>query len=137
MHALPSTLSFPSCLTHPVAAAMMHPPSASLAGQQLAESWLMPKLWPISWAMVAATPMEFSEWSCTGRDSGQEDCCSQPPTLPLLLAKPHSLIKARAFNYMLHLPIIWDGWRTDKERMAGSVISTSHVRNEHSKSFNK
>lgn len=31
-------------LAFPVAAAMMHPPSAALAEQQSAESWLMPKL---------------------------------------------------------------------------------------------
>ena len=42
--ALPSSPSSASRLTHPVAAAMMHPPSAALAEQQSAESWLMPKL---------------------------------------------------------------------------------------------
>lgn len=26
-------------------------------------SWVMPKLWPISWAMVDATPMGFLRWS--------------------------------------------------------------------------
>lgn len=26
-------------------------------------SWLMPRLWPSSWAMVDATPMELSVWS--------------------------------------------------------------------------
>ena len=41
---LPSSLYSASRLTHPVAAAMMHPPSAALAEQQSAESWLMPKL---------------------------------------------------------------------------------------------
>lgn len=50
--------------THPVAEAMMQPPSAAGVLQQPAESWFMPKLCPISWAMVAATPMALSEWSC-------------------------------------------------------------------------
>lgn len=43
---------------------MMQPPSAAGVVQQPAESWFMPKLCPISWAMVAATPMALSEWSC-------------------------------------------------------------------------
>ncbi|KAG7259104.1 hypothetical protein CRUP_036584 [Coryphaenoides rupestris] len=43
---------------HPVAAAMTQPPSSAVASTQQPEwSWLMPKLWPISWAMVAAAPM--------------------------------------------------------------------------------
>lgn len=49
---------------YPVAAAMMQPPSSALAWQQSFTSWLMPKLWPISCAMVAATPTADSEWSC-------------------------------------------------------------------------
>ncbi|TNN30744.1 hypothetical protein EYF80_059105 [Liparis tanakae] len=53
----------PELRTYPVAAAMMQPPSSALARQQPAASWLMPKLWPISWAMVAATPTADSEWS--------------------------------------------------------------------------
>jgi len=51
--------------TYPVAAAMMQPPSSASALQQPAASWLMPKLWPISCAMVAATPTADSEWSCS------------------------------------------------------------------------
>lgn len=50
--------------THPVAEAMMQPPSSARVVQQPDESWFMPKLWPISWAIVAATPMALSEWSC-------------------------------------------------------------------------
>lgn len=73
----------PSCLTHPVAAAMMHPPSAALAEQQSAESWLIPKLWPISWAMVAATPMAFSEWSCMGREFRSGRQVLRPHPYPL------------------------------------------------------
>lgn len=49
---------------YPVAAAMMQPPSSPLAGQQPSVSWVIPKLCPISWAMVAATPTADSEWSC-------------------------------------------------------------------------
>lgn len=51
--------------THPVAAAMTQPPCSALASmQQPSWSWLMPTLWPISWAMVAAAPIGTSEWSC-------------------------------------------------------------------------
>lgn len=49
---------------YPVAAAMMQPPSSALAWQQPVLSWVIPKLWPISCAMVAATPTADSEWSC-------------------------------------------------------------------------
>lgn len=50
---------------HPVAAAITQPPCSAVAStQQPSWSWLMPKLWPISWAMVAAAPMDNSEWSC-------------------------------------------------------------------------
>lgn len=57
------------CLSHPVAAAMMQPPSSALAWQQSVLSWLMPKLWPISCAMVAATPTADSEWSYSGEET--------------------------------------------------------------------
>lgn len=75
----------PSCLTHPVAAAMMHPPSAALAEQQSAESWLMPKLWPISWAMVGHTDGILRV--VLQRERGQD---SYPPTPgpAFSLAKP-------------------------------------------------
>lgn len=36
--------------------------------------------------------------------SGQEGCCPQPNPA-FALAKPRSLIKTRAFNYTLHLPV--------------------------------
>lgn len=50
---------------HPVAAAITQPPCSAVAStQQPSWSWLIPKLWPISWAMVAAAPMDSSEWSC-------------------------------------------------------------------------
>lgn len=62
---------------------------------------------------------------------------SPTPDSAFTLVKPHSLTKVHAFNYTLHLPIIWDGERMDKERMAGSVISAAHLRNKHSKSFTK
>lgn len=53
--------------TYPVAAAMTQPPCSGVAStQQPVLSWLMPKLWPISWAIVAAAPMGCSEWSCIG-----------------------------------------------------------------------
>lgn len=42
--------------SHPVAAAMIQPPSSAWARQQPWLSWLIPKLCPISWAMVAAIP---------------------------------------------------------------------------------
>lgn len=53
--------------TYPVAAAMTQPPCSGVAStQQPMLSWLMPKLWPISWAIVAAAPMGCSEWSWIG-----------------------------------------------------------------------
>lgn len=48
---------------------MMQPPSSALAWQQPVISWLIPKLWPISCAMVAATPTADSEWSCSREES--------------------------------------------------------------------
>lgn len=61
--------SWVSCVSYPVAAAMMQPPSSALAWQQPVLSWLMPKLWPISCAMVAATPTADSEWSYSKDES--------------------------------------------------------------------
>lgn len=59
--------SIPIPATYPVAAAITQPPCSGVAStQQPWLSWLMPKLWPISWAMVAAAPMGSSEWSCQG-----------------------------------------------------------------------
>lgn len=56
---------------HPVAAAITQPPCSAVAStQQPSWSWLIPKLWPISWAMVAAAPMDSSEWSCGGELEG-------------------------------------------------------------------
>lgn len=52
---------------YPVASAMTQPPcSASASMQQPSGSWLRPRLWPISWAMVTAAPMGSSEWSWEG-----------------------------------------------------------------------
>lgn len=56
-------------VSYPVAAAMIQPPSSALAWQQPVLSWLMPKLWPISCAMVAATPTADSEWSYSKEES--------------------------------------------------------------------
>lgn len=54
--------------SYPVAAAITQPPCSGVAStQQPWLSWLMPKLWPISWAMVAAAPMGCSAWSCRGK----------------------------------------------------------------------
>lgn len=61
---LDSHLVWTSSKLYPVAAAMMQPPSSALAWQQPVLSWVIPKLWPISCAMVAATPTADSEWSC-------------------------------------------------------------------------
>lgn len=57
--------------SHPVAAAMMQPPS-SWARQQPWLSWLIPKLCPISWAMVAAIPTALLEWSYKERQKKQK-----------------------------------------------------------------
>lgn len=54
---------------YPVAAAIMQPPSSPLAWQQPALSWVIPKLCPISCAMVAATPTADSEWSWWTRET--------------------------------------------------------------------
>lgn len=63
----PIPISIPIPATYPVAAAITQPPCSGVAStQQPWLSWLMPKLWPISWAMVAAAPMGSSEWSCQG-----------------------------------------------------------------------
>lgn len=54
-----------SWISYPVAAAMIQPPSSAFAWQQPGMSWLIPKLCPISCAIVAATPTDKSEWSCS------------------------------------------------------------------------
>ena len=59
-------------VAHPVAAAMMQPPSSGRAWQHPAPSWLIPKLCPISWAMVAATPTADLAWSWY-REAGQRE----------------------------------------------------------------
>lgn len=65
LHPIPIPIPIPA--TYPVAAAITQPPCSGVAStQQPWLSWLMPKLWPISWAMVAAAPMGSSEWSCQG-----------------------------------------------------------------------
>lgn len=54
----------PTFCAYPVAASMTQPPcSASACTQQPSGSWWRPRLWPISWATVAAVPMGSSEWS--------------------------------------------------------------------------
>lgn len=65
---VPVSLSPSRPPSYPVAAAITQPPCSGVAStQQPWLSWLMPKLWPISWAMVAAAPMGCSEWSCRGK----------------------------------------------------------------------
>ena len=137
--ALPSSPSSASRLTHPVAAAMMHPPSAALAEQQSAESWLMPKLWPISWAMVAATPMAFSEWSCSGREfrSKTAPLCSPAFSLAKLSADNTTAGHTGSGTkvYDLKYPAASVSKHRSTERLAdkcpaASLLSTLQARNE-------
>lgn len=65
---------------YPVAAAITQPPcSTAASAQQPWGSWLRPRLWPISWAMVAAAPMENSEWSWEDVATVTAGCEDHPP----------------------------------------------------------
>lgn len=64
---------------YPVAASMTQPPrSAAASTQQPSGSWLRPRLWPISWAMVAAAPRGSSEWSWEDAETVTAGCGPHP-----------------------------------------------------------